>query len=404
MRHSLLMNPMEIHIERISEPIQCIEDRPGGSFLQSRLWGLFKARTGWESYICKASGGSLPAETEMLVLRRRLAGSASFLYIPFGFSCLEHVQDREHLVAEVLMQTGTALGNRDLFIRFDVPWQISPSKTIALHTGDMQTEASRMRQAGLHPGIAVQVPDTVILDLAPEESALLAGMKPKWRYNIRLAEKKGVQVEEAGKQGLDTFMSLYRETAVRDRIAIHPASYYEKLFDTVYEVANLMLQKGIPEHALPRISLLLAKHESRALAGIIVFFFGKEAVYLYGASSSEKRNLMPAYALQWHAIRMARSLGCAYYDFFGIPPDGDDRNHPMAGLYRFKTGFGGSIMRRMGAWDFPLRRPGYFLFHSAEIIRQIWHKRIRKKIAMISMHSSHAQSDADSENTSPSKA
>ncbi|MCX7775212.1 MAG: peptidoglycan bridge formation glycyltransferase FemA/FemB family protein [Spirochaetaceae bacterium] len=398
------MNRMEIHIERISEPVQCVEDRSRGSFLQSRLWGLFKARTGWESFICRASVGSLPADAEILVLRRSIAGRVSFLYVPFGLSCLEHVQDREHLAVELLRQTGAALGSRDLFIRLDVPWQISPSKTNALQKVELQPEAARMRQAGLQPGIAVQVPDTVILDLAPEESALLAGMKPKWRYNIRLAEKKGVQVEEAGKQDLATFMSLYRETAARDRIAIHPASYYEKLFDTVYEVANLMRQKGIPEHALPRISLLLAKHEGRALAGIIVFFFGKEAVYLYGASSSEKRNLMPAYALQWHAIRLARSMGCAYYDFFGIPPNGDDQNHPMAGLYRFKTGFGGTIVRRMGAWDFPLQSPGYFLFHSAEILRQIWHKRIRKKLAMIGMQSSHAPSDTDSENTSPSKA
>jgi lipid II:glycine glycyltransferase (peptidoglycan interpeptide bridge formation enzyme) len=118
-----------------------------------------------------------------------------------------------------------------------------------------------------------------------------------------------------------------------------------------------------------KLCLYIASHDSDNLAAIIVLFYGKDATYLYGASSNNKRNLMAPYALQWKAIQDAKEMGCQYYDLFGIPPN-DDPNHPMAGLYRFKTGFGGKIVHRPGSWDYPYKPFIYTLFNIAEALRK----------------------------------
>jgi len=188
-----------------------------------------------------------------------------------------------------------------------------------------------------------------------------------------LAEKKGVAVEEAGVDSIPEFYELYRATSQRDKIALHPEGYYRRLFSLSRE------RMGQGEVRVPEIRLWLARHEGRSLAGIITVFYGETAVYLYGASSDEKRNLMPAYALQWAAMRAAKAAGCTRYDFFGIPPTADPE-HPMAGLYRFKTGFGGEIAHRAGSWDYPLLSLSYACFRVAESARTWWFKDFKKRL------------------------
>ena len=201
-------------------------------------------------------------------------------------------------------------------------------------------------------------------------------MKPKWRYNVSLAQKKGVQVNTSGgaqtassPKELETFYSLLKDTAVRDGIAVHSFDYYKTLFEICAEQG-----KNGKEQTL---RLYTAVHEGDTLAGIVVLFRGKYATYLYGASSGEKRNLMAPYALQWRAMQDAKEAGCQFYDLFGIPPN-DDPNHPMAGLYRFKTGFGGQIIHRPGSWDYPYKRAVYVLFNFAETFRKKLRDRKKK--------------------------
>ena len=126
------------------------------------------------------------------------------------------------------------------------------------------------------------------------------------------------------------------------------------------------------------LSLYLARHDGELLAGIIVARYRRSAYYLYGASSNAKRNLMPAYALQWRAISECKKEGAESYDFFGVPP-AEDSDHPMHGLYRFKVGFGGTIVHRPGAYDLPLRRAWYSLFRRAERARAYYYRVIRKR-------------------------
>jgi len=289
-------------------------------------------------------------KTPLLAIRRKLAPGVSFAYVPWGPELPEGLPQDDGFRTGVLESLSEAL-RRELppdtaFIRFDPPW--------ASHGAE--TPAPRILPPFVRAGADVQPPDTVVLDLRPDPDALLAAMKPKWRYNIRLAERKGVTVRRVDAEGLDTFYRLYKETSVRDKIAIHGRNYYEALFSHCCD----------SELGRPDLRLYVAEHDGEALAAVIVLLRGDTATYLYGASSDSKRSLMPAYALQWRAIRDAKDAGCGRYDLFGIPPS-DDPDHPMSGLYRFKTGFGGSILHRSGSWDYAYKplETGFFRFAEA---------------------------------------
>jgi len=207
----------------------------------------------------------------------------------------------------------------------------------------------------------IQPPDTVLVDIAGDEADILSRMRSKTRYNIKLAAKKGVQVQSAGLDELAAWYDMYKETAERDSISIHSLRYYQHLL-----AENPAL-----------CELLLARHEGDLIAGILVSYHGSTATYIYGASSNAKRNLMPAYALQWEAIKRARAHGCIAYDLFGLPPSADP-SHPMHGLYQFKTGFGGEEVHRPGAWDYPVSPLLWKLFTALENLR-LWYYRSAKK-------------------------
>ena len=256
------------------------------------------------------------------------------------------------------------LSERCALLRFDLPWEyevaaaagggVSPADAAVRDRAWSRSAA----EAGLRVSAAeIQPRATVLIDLRPDEGALLAAMKSKWRYNVRLAHRRGVTVQAAGIERIAEWYALFRETAARDRIAIHAEEYYRAAFEE-------------SEHAPdgPRLELLLAHHEHDLLAGIVVAYHRRRATYLYGASAELKRSVMPAYALQWEAIRRARRAGMLEYDLFGIPRFADER-HRMFGLYRFKTGFGGRIVERPGCVDLPLQPIRYGVFRSGEAAR-----------------------------------
>jgi len=360
---------------RPGSPEDC--DRAQG-FLQSGFWGAFKAEFGWRPrhFILERGGAEA---SPLLVLERGLGAGFSFAYIPHGPEMPLPKRDGSAWLGDLARALKPHLGGRCLFLRFDPPEYIAEPPCDA-ETAAPFAPAAPVNRPPLGPPLAraaadIQPPDTVLLDLRANEEALLAGMKPKWRYNVRLAEKKGVAVEDAGSGALGDFYRLYQATAARDRIALHPQEYYERLFSRAAAYAP---SAG---GCRPDLRLWIARYEGEALAGIVTLFRGSRAVYLYGASSDVHRNLMPAYALQWAAIRAAKAAGCAEYDFYGIPPTADPE-HPMAGLYRFKTGFGGSIAHRAGSWDYALRPAAYAAFRAAERARTWYFKDFRKRIAV----------------------
>jgi lipid II:glycine glycyltransferase (peptidoglycan interpeptide bridge formation enzyme) len=321
----------------------------GDSLLQSGFWARFKEAHGWKGYPLSYT---LNGERKtLLVLSRRIAGLFSIGYVPHGPE-LPADDDFKWNLAAMAREIQGYLPLGALFVRFDLPEAGSPlSRPFKKASDD------------------IQPPDTVILDLVQDEETLLSGMHKKTRYNIKLAEKKGVTVRRGTPEEIDAWYEIYRITADRDKIAPHSREYYKRIFSLSKEYGP-----GSPEWIL-----YLAEHEGELLAGNIVCRCGKTATYVYGATSNSKRDLMPAYLLQWTAIQEAKAADCTRYDFHGIPP-ADDPRHPMHGLYRFKTGFGGIILHRMGSWDFPYTRLVYPLYRLVERLRFFWYRVVKKRL------------------------
>jgi peptidoglycan pentaglycine glycine transferase (the first glycine) len=196
----------------------------------------------------------------------------------------------------------------------------------------------------------IQFCNTVLLDLGRSEEELLAAMKQKTRYNVRLAARRGVTVRPGAIADLDLFYRIYAETAQRDDFLIRPREYYVDFWGS-------FLEAGLAH-------LLLAEVEGEAVAGLILFTLGPTAWYMYGASSGRHRKRMPNNLLQWEAVRRAKAAGCTLYDLWGAPVDQLDESDPMWGVVRFKLGLGGHLAHGLGAWDFAGNRAAYRLYAS----------------------------------------
>jgi len=187
-----------------------------------------------------------------------------------------------------------------------------------------------------------------VVDIRPSEDNILAGMKEKWRYNIRLAGRKGVQVREASAPAdVDTFYALYQETAARDGFFIHSQRHY----------ADILRLYGERDAAV----LLLAEFEGTAIAGLIAVRCGTVTTYMFGASSNLHRNRMPNHLLQWSAMRWAKARGCTLYDFRAIA-ERLDPNEDLYSLYTYKQGFGGHSVLALETHDLAYNTPVYWAY------------------------------------------
>ena len=224
--------------------------------------------------------------------------------------------------------------------------------------------ADRMSHLGLHRTWPPSQPrSSWLLDIDGDEDSLLAGMKQKTRYNIRLAGRKGVAVSEGSDAELDTFYALYEETAARDDFAIQTKEFYRAMFAAFRSAGNF--------------KLLFARHGDRAIAAVTLIRFGTTCWYVHGASSNEHRNLMATYLLQWEAIRQAKAWGCSIYDFRAIP-DLLREDQDMYGVYRFKEGFGGRKVTTLQTFT-AAYTPGVFglwqAYFSGRFALQEWKRR-----------------------------
>jgi peptidoglycan pentaglycine glycine transferase (the first glycine) len=187
---------------------------------------------------------------------------------------------------------------------------------------------------------------TLVVDLSLPEEELLARMRSKTRYNVRLAARKGVEVVEPDfEEAWEIFYEWMKATSARkeDYVLRRPRDYLRGVMGAMHEAGQ--------GH------LFLAKHEGTPLAGMYVFTFGDKYWYMYGASSDEKRNLKPNYLLQWEVMRWARERGLTHYDMVGVPKAEDlDESSSLWGVYKFKEGFGGEIVDSLGCFDLPVRR------------------------------------------------
>ena len=283
-----------------------------------------------------------------------------------------------HFLSELAIALKTELPKNTIAIRFDPDVSFTNPEDRDLFNYGMQliTYADRLKIR--KNSVDIQPPDSTLVDLTGTEEEILEKMHSKWRYNIRLSERKGVVIHRyLGNdinlsEKIDKFYELTKITNARDGNASHSKAYYADLIKSSAE--EVAAGKDVPV-----ISLYIAEHEGEEIASIMTLFSHDEAIYLYGASSNNKRNLMPNHLLQWTAMKDAKAYGSKYYDMYGMPPEGKDENHPMHGLYMFKANFGGKHIHRTGSWDIPLKAI-YHPYSAAEKLRAFWHKKVIKKL------------------------
>lgn len=303
-----------------------------GHFLQSWGWGELKASAAWQPQrlaLWDREQQQIVAAAQILCrsvppVPARLAHLA---YIPRG-PVLDWSQPE--LCDTFFTQLNAYLSQRGA---------ITLRMELGLESGTAEGELVVPYLKNLHvrPVKAVQPLRTIVLNLAPSEEELLACMKEKWRYNVRLAGRRGVTVRIAqNASDVQAWYHLLQTTGERDQFGIHTLDYYVRAWQIFA--------------SRQQARLLLAEHEGQLLAGIFVGLFGSQAIYLYGASSNEQRHLMPNYLLQWEAIRWAKQQGASLYDFWGIP-ETDDETEAMSGVYRFKRGWGGRVVQFMGGYE-----------------------------------------------------
>jgi len=291
---------------------------PNAHLLQTRGWGDLKSAFGWQPYYV-AAGDALAQ-----VLYRRLPLGFTFGYIPKG----PIGKNWQRLWPEI---DHLSRSKRAIFLKVE-PDAWEP-------IGD----AIRAEMAGWLASRPIQPTRTILVSLDGDETRWLERMKQKTRYNIRLAERKDVQIQVSN--DVHTFHQMMLQTGSRDGFGVHSLDYVQRAYD-------LFIDRG-------EVILLFAAYQQRPLAGLMAFAHGERAWYFYGASTDEERSRMPAYLLQWEAMRWAARRGCRWYDLWGVP-DADEetleanfttRSDGLWGVYRFKRGFGGDLMRSVGAWD-----------------------------------------------------
>ena len=402
-----------------------------GSFLQTPFWCQFKAAHGWkykrfslqikypnlqlEKSDCShnPSSNEIKEKTvEVAVLSRSFAkGLFSIAYIPlfpqlpyectpieiiekaFEENCDEVGVIKQEIITPVtqaiefahyLQDIGFALKpflpKNTIAIRFDPDVSFFDIDERNFFNYGIKTDSYADKLKLKKNFVDIQPPDTSIIDLTLSEDEILSNMHSKWRYNIRLSEKKGVVIHKYTRNDvnlskkIDRFYELTKETNARDGNSSHAKSYY---LDLISRSAKNLESNNSEYKESPLITLYIAEHEGEEIASIMTLFSKDEAIYLYGASSNHKRNLMPNHLLQWTAIKDAKNYGSKCYDFYGMSPEGKDEKHPMHGLYMFKSNFGGQNIHRTGSWDVPTKWI-YFPYSFAEKLRAFWFKKIKK--------------------------
>ena len=419
-----------------------------GSFLQTPFWCEFKANHGWkykrfslqikypnlqiETSDCKHNPTNENTEEksfEVSVLSRSFAkGFFSISYIPLfpelPYKCTNpelldkaFENDEVGIIQEEIVTAETQsiefanllqdlafalkpyLPKNTIAIRFDPNVSFTDIEDRDLFNYGIKTVAFADRLKLKKNFVDIQPPDTSIINLTATEEEILSKMHSKWRYNIRLSEKKGVVIHKYTRNDInlskkiDKFYELTKETNARDGNASHSKSYY---LDLISRSAK-NLEKEVDS---PLITLYIAEHEGDEIASIMTLFSKDEAIYLYGASSNYKRNLMPHHLLQWTAIKDAKQYGSKCYDFYGMSPEGKDEKHPMHGLYLFKSNFGGQNIHRTGSWDVPTKWI-YFPYSFAEKLRAFWYKKIKKMMKKSVKKDCRIKCDNDTKLTNP---
>ena len=297
---------------------QFLSQHPNVHLLQTGEWGELKSAFGWKPVRV------ISENVGVQILFRKLPLGFTVGYIPKAV--IGNQLSSEQLWKEI---DSVCRKNKTIFLKIELDqWE------------DETPITNYQLPISLHN---IQPPRTIIVDLTSDEETILARMKQKTRYNIRLAEKKGVTVRAW--DDIESFHKMMLVTGGRDGFGVHSLEYYRRAYE-------LFHPKGMCE-------ILVAEYDGKPLAALFVARNGNRAYYLYGASTDEERNRMPTYLLQWEAMKWAKSRGCDEYDLWGVPDEDEatlesnfeSRHDGLWGVYRFKRGFGGELKRAAQALD-----------------------------------------------------
>lgn len=369
---------------------------PNPHFLQTYEWGQVKAKYGWtplyavwtkDKFVVISEQSSVTGNLSLLtddciaaalilkrqILQNNFAARLSILYSPKGPLLDWSNESLRNRVLNDLQSFAKQQGaiflkcDPDVVLGTGVPQSVDDVED---KSGSAVTSELKRRGWG-YSSDQIQFKNTVVIDLNPTEDELLARMKQKTRYNIRLADKKGVSLRVGKLEDLGMLYKMYAETSVRDGFVIRDEGYYKTVWDLFMKNKSQVsspqfsnspnpqsnsgqvssLQLPITNYQLPSAEPLIAEVNSEPVAAIFVFYFAGRAYYVYGMSRDAHREKMPTYLLQWEAMKRAKARGCATYDLWGAP-DVFDESDSMWGVYRFKEGLGGKVIRTLGAWDY----------------------------------------------------
>ncbi|MDD4086594.1 MAG: peptidoglycan bridge formation glycyltransferase FemA/FemB family protein [Bacteroidales bacterium] len=307
-------------------------------------------------------------QSDLLVIVQPVNNNFCIAYAPYGPE-LEPEEEKQGMFLEALSENlKPHLPANCIAIRYDLQWESYWAKDTSYFDAEgnwlgepsSQTQEFRFNYNTQNWNFEksrtnILPSHTFFINLKLSDELLLQKMKPKTRYNIKLAQRKGVSVRTLDTDQLHIWYKLYQETAERNRFHVNDLNYFETVLST----------KANDTYSPAEVFLLVAEWNSEPLAAMFLIISGKRSSYLYGASTAKHRNVMATYALQWEAIQLAKAKGCTEYDMFGTSPT-PDPTHPMYGLYKFKSGFGGSLFHGLGCWDYPLLQKPYDMYKAIE--------------------------------------
>lgn len=322
---------------------------PTDILFQTQYWAQVKKRIGYQpmafDIISSKSWG------DILVFIQNTNDNRPYAYIPHGPEHAPDIDQYGPYLESISESLAKSMDKQVAFIRYDLAWESPyanemrnkkwntfPEPRIQELRMNMGTQHWKLKKSPMNMTVA----SSLVIDIRDEEAHILSGMKPKTRYNISLARRKGVVVRNVSTECLPGFYGIYRQTASRNNFFCVSYQHFASIFES---------QMCDPQYS--KVLFLLAYHGYDIIAGAVIAISRKTANFLYGASSDIKKNLMGPYILHWTAILHAREHGCTRYDMGGVSP-GPDSEHPLYGLYRFKTGFGGKVELRSGSWDYPI--------------------------------------------------
>lgn len=338
-----------MQIREASEPDRAqfnrfVADFESGDLLQSYEWGDLKARSGWKPLrLIAEENGRIVAAASLLKRSLPRVGK-SIVYASRG--PVLDTRNAELVRAFTEGMKRVARANGAILLKIDPPVPIE----------DTESEAN-LRAVGFQPiaagGFGGTQPRCVMqLDLNRSLDEVMASFHQKWRYNIRLAEKRGVEVNpDCGREELSAFYTLLQETCARDGFLVRGQRYFEDMWTLLHPPGYL--------------KLALAYYEGQPVAGALCFLFGDKAWYTYGASSNAHRNVMPNHLVQWRMIQWAKASGCKWYDLRGVSPKKGEGDAHLEGLNRFKEGFSPRFVEYIGEYDLVLSPSWYWVWNVA---------------------------------------